>query len=172
MGWEAGPRQQGIFLHPSNSKAGSLNSTHTAHTSHPPPQSDQGVQATVPQETDQVEMPPEFDLMQLDMTEYCYVWQWLNYLCYLAWVCLPVYCHIYLVNIIYIKCTAICNVHLQVPSLERDTVTNRYKIFTFITTIFFSPYNTINTIHKCTLNCKDFLIGYSSSNLYSLSNLV
>ena len=83
------------------------------------------------------------------------------------------YCHVYLLNIIYIKCTEIHNACLQVPFLERDNMTNRYKIFTFIITIFFYPYNTINIIHKCTLNCKGFLIGSSSSTvLSSLSNLV
>ena len=37
---------------------------------------------------------------------------------------------------------------------RKDNMTNRYKIFTFITTIIFYLYNTINIIHKCTLNCK------------------
>ena len=46
-------------------------------------------------------------------------------------------------------------------------MTNIYNIFTFITTIIFYLYNTINIIHKCTLNCKDFLMS-SSSSLYNL----
>ena len=50
----------------------------------------------------------------------------LAYLHYLTWVCLGVYCHIYLLNIIYIECTMIHNVCLWVPLLERDNVTNRY----------------------------------------------
>ena len=96
----------------------------------------------------------------------------LAYLHYLTCVCLGVYCHVYLLSVIYIECTVIHNAHLWVPLLERDNVTNRYKIFTFIITIFFYPYNTINIIHKCTFNCKNFLMGSSSSNFYSLSNLM
>ena len=53
--------------------------------------------------------------------------------------------------------------------IERDNMTNRYKIFTFITTIIFYPYNSINIIHKYTLNCKDFLLSSSSSRF---SNVV
>ena len=68
-------------------------------------------------------------------------------------------------SIIYIECTTIHNAHLWVPLQERNNMTNRYKVFTFIITIIFYLYNTINIIHKCTLNCKDFLIGSSSSNL-------
>ena len=37
----------------------------------------------------------------------------------------------------YIKCTTIHNAHLWVPLLERDNMTKRYKIFTFIMTIYF-----------------------------------
>ena len=96
----------------------------------------------------------------------------LAYLCYLAWVCWGVFCHVYLLNIVYIKCTMIHNAHFGFPLLEIDNMTNGYKIFTFIITIFFYSYNTINIIHKCTLYCKDFLMCSSSSNLYSLSNLV
>ena len=42
-----------------------------------------------------------------------------------------------------------------------------YKIFTFITTITFYLYNTINIIHKYTLNCKDLskLVQFSYSIL-------
>ena len=72
--------------------------------------------------------------------------------------------HIYLV-IIYIT---IHNAHLWVPLYERNNV-NIYKLFTFIITIIFYLYNTINVIHKCTLNCKDLHLNSSSS---SLSNLV
>ena len=48
---------------------------------------------------------------------------------------------------------------------RRNDATLKYKIFTFITTIFFYHYNTINIIHKCTLNCKSFLVSSSSSSL-------
>ena len=41
-------------------------------------------------------------------------------------------------------------------------MTNMYKIFTFITTIIFYHNNDINVIHKCTPNCKDFLVSSSS----------
>ena len=68
--------------------------------------------------------------------------------------------------VIYIKGTMIHNAHLQVPLQERNNMTKIYKIFTFITSIIFYLYNTINVIHKCTLNCKDFLVSSSSSNLY------
>ena len=47
-----------------------------------------------------------------------------------------IFSHIYLV-IIYIKYTMIHNARLWVPLLERNNVTNGYKIFTFITTIIF-----------------------------------
>ena len=73
----------------------------------------------------------------------------------------------------YIKCIVIHNTHLWVPLQENDNMTNRHKIFTFITTIIFYLYNTINIIHEyeCTLNCTDFLMNSFSYNLY-LTNLV
>ena len=37
------------------------------------------------------------------------------------------------------------NAHLWVPLLERDNVTNKYRIFTFIITIYF--YLTISNIN-------------------------
>ena len=49
---------------------------------------------------------------------------------------------------------------------RRNDVTLKYKIFTFITTIFFYLYITIHIIHKCTLNSKDFLVNSPSSNFW------
>ena len=52
-----------------------------------------------------------------------------------------------------------------------NNMTKRYKTFTFIMTIIFYLYNTIN-IHKCTLNSIDFLMSSSSSNLCFFSPLL
>ena len=72
-------------------------------------------------------------------------------------------------SIIYMECTTIHNAHLWVPLQERNNMTNRYKVFTFIISIIFYLYNTLNIIHKCTLNCKDFLVSSSSSSFYLYS---
>ena len=103
----------------------------------------------------------------------CYVWQCWPICTFLLGLSRGIVSCILLI-IIYIKCTVIHKACLWVPLLERDNMTNIYKIFTFIITIFFylTSYNTINIIHKCTLNCKVFLIGSSSSMFYSLSNRI
>ena len=84
----------------------------------------------------------------------CYVWQcWL--LCTFLLVLSRGIVSCILLIVIYIECTMIHNAHLQVPFLYmNDNMTNRYKVFTFITTIFFYLYNTINIIYKCTHNYK------------------
>ena len=75
-------------------------------------------------------------------------------------------------SIIYIECTMIHNACLWVLLQERNNVTNRYKVFTFIITIIFYLYNTINIIHKCKLNCKDFLVSSFSSSFYLICLLL
>ena len=82
---------------------------------------------------------------------------------------LGVYCCIYC--LIILSALQYTMLIFGFPSLHtlrqnrRNDVTLKYKMFSFITTIFFYLYITINIIHKCTLNCKSFLVSSSSSNL-------